>query len=69
VIMKGLTPPQRLFLTEILKIKLIIGHSKYQEIEKDLAKRWAGYWGEIALANYIKELTAQPAKPLQKVPS
>lgn len=54
--MKGLTPPQRLFLTEILKIRLIIGHSKYQEIEKDLAKRWAGYWGEIALANYVKEL-------------
>ncbi|MEH7075716.1 NERD domain-containing protein [Neobacillus drentensis] len=54
--MKELTPPQRLFLTEILKLRLNIGHSKYQEIEKDLAKRWAGYWGEIALANYIKEL-------------
>jgi len=54
--MKGLTPPQRLFLTEILKLRLIIGHRKYQEIEKDLAKRWAGYWGEIALANYVKEL-------------
>ncbi|MFL6561223.1 MAG: NERD domain-containing protein [Bacillus sp. (in: firmicutes)] len=54
--MKGLTPPERLFLTEILKIRLIKGHSKYQEIERDLAKRWAGYWGEIALANYVKEL-------------
>jgi hypothetical protein len=54
--MKGLTPPQRLFLTEILKKRLIIGHHKYHEIEKDLAKRWAGYWGEIALANYVKEL-------------
>jgi hypothetical protein len=56
LIMKKLTPPQRLFLTQILKIRLILGHSKYQEIEKDLAKRWAGYWGEIALANYVKEL-------------
>ena len=54
--MKKLTPPQRLFLTEILKQRLILGHSKYHEIEKDLAKRWAGYWGEIALANYVKEL-------------
>jgi Nuclease-related domain len=54
--MKGLTRPQRLFLTEILKLRLILGHSKYQEIEKDLAKRWAGYWGETALANYVKEL-------------
>ncbi|QIZ10612.1 NERD domain-containing protein [Priestia megaterium] len=56
MIMKKLTPPHRLFLTQILKIRLILGHSKYQEIEKDLAKRWAGYWGEIALANYVKEL-------------
>jgi len=54
--MKDLTPPQRLFLTEILKLRLVIGHRKYQEIEKDLAKRWAGYWGEVALANYVKEL-------------
>jgi hypothetical protein len=54
--MKGLTPPQRLFLTQILKMRLVIGHRKYQEIERDLAKRWAGYWGEIALANYVKEL-------------
>ncbi len=56
MIMKKLTPPQRLFLTEILKLRLIIGHRKFQEIEKDLAKRWAGYWGEVALANYVKEL-------------
>lgn len=56
LIMKGLTMPQRLFLTEILKLRLTIGHHKYQEIEKDLAKRWAGFWGEIALANYVKEL-------------
>lgn len=56
LVMKGLTPPQRLFLTEILKIRLLIGHRKYHEIEKDLAKRWAGFWGEIALANYVKEL-------------
>jgi hypothetical protein len=60
LIRKELTPPQRLFLTIILKKRLLISHSKYQEIEKDLAKRWAGYWGEIALANYVKEL------PLEK---
>lgn len=56
MIMKELAPPQRLFLTEILKRCLKTGHSRYQDIEKDLAKRWAGYWGEIALANYVKEL-------------
>ncbi|NHC41356.1 NERD domain-containing protein [Bacillus sp. MM2020_1] len=56
MIMKELTVPQRLFLTQILKVRLIIGHSKYQEIERDLAKRWAGYWGEIALANFVKDL-------------
>ncbi|MBV7505733.1 NERD domain-containing protein [Bacillus sp. sid0103] len=56
MIMKGLTLPQRLLLIEILKVRLTIGHCKYQEIEKDLAKRWAGYWGEIALANYVKEI-------------
>jgi hypothetical protein len=56
LIMKGLTLPQRLLLTEIIKLRLTIGHHKYQEIEKDLAKRWAGFWGEIALANYVKEL-------------
>ena len=54
--MKELPPPQRIFLTEILKKRVTFGHPKYLEIEKDLAKRWAGYWGEIALANYVKEL-------------
>ncbi len=54
--MKELTPPQRLFSTEILKRRLTFGHSQSQEVEKDLAKKWAGYWGEIALANYVKEL-------------
>ncbi|WHY80204.1 nuclease-related domain-containing protein [Neobacillus sp. WH10] len=54
--MKELTHPQRLFLTEILKERLTLGHPKYLEIEKDLAKRRAGYWGEMGLANYMKEL-------------
>jgi hypothetical protein len=53
--MKELTPPQRLILTEIVKKRLVLGSIKYQDIEKDLAKRWAGYWGELALAN-VKEL-------------
>ncbi|WP_142303692.1 nuclease-related domain-containing protein [Neobacillus soli] len=54
--MQELTPPQRLLLTEILRRLLEITNRKYQEVERDLAKRWAGYWGEIALANYVKEL-------------
>lgn len=54
--MKELTPPIRLILTEIIKKRLVIGHIRYQDIEKDLAKRWAGYWGELVLAKYVKEL-------------
>ncbi|NRD76679.1 NERD domain-containing protein [Bacillus sp. BRMEA1] len=54
--MKELTLPQRLFLLEIIRKRLVNGCIKYQDIEKDLAKRWAGYWGEFALANYVKEL-------------
>ncbi|MGG3467870.1 nuclease-related domain-containing protein [Neobacillus pocheonensis] len=54
--MKDLTVPLRLILTEVLKRRLRIDHFKHLEIQKDLAKRWAGYWGEVALANYIKEL-------------
>jgi len=53
---KELTLPQRLILTEILKKYLNRSHPKYPILEKDLAKRWAGYWGERALANYGKEL-------------
>ena len=53
---KELNLPQRLILTEILKKYLNRSHSKYPTLEKDLAKRWAGYWGELALANYVKEL-------------
>lgn len=45
-----------LILLEILKGRIRPGHSKIPDIERDLAKRWAGYWGEIALANYVKEL-------------
>lgn len=56
LLMKDLPIPQRLILTEILKKHLKRGHPKHSEIEKDLAKRWAGYWGERALANYVKEL-------------
>ncbi|MFJ7728274.1 nuclease-related domain-containing protein [Neobacillus sp. NPDC097160] len=56
LLMKDLPIPQRLILTEILKKYLKRGHPIHSEIDKDLAKRWAGYWGERALANYVKEL-------------
>lgn len=56
MILKELTPPHRLLLTEIIKRRLTIGNPRFKEIEKDLAKRWAGYWGELALANYVKQL-------------
>lgn len=56
LIMKELTIPLRLVLTEILLRRLQIGYSKLPYVKKDLAKRWAGYWGEIALNNYLKEL-------------
>jgi hypothetical protein len=56
LVLKELPLPLRLILTNIVKKRLIKGHSKHSIIEKDLAKRWAGYWGEFALSNYLKEL-------------
>ncbi|WHZ02370.1 nuclease-related domain-containing protein [Neobacillus sp. YX16] len=45
-------------LTEILQRRLLIGNIKRSEVDKDLSKRWAGYWGEITLDKYLKELPA-----------
>ncbi|MDN3019024.1 nuclease-related domain-containing protein [Paenibacillus sp. BSR1-1] len=56
MICKELPVPLMLILTEIMKYRLIPGHFKHAEIERDLAKRWAGFWGEITLATYVKEL-------------
>jgi hypothetical protein len=53
---KELTPPQRLILTEILAGRLTIGHYKHAEVEKDIARRRAGYRGELALEGYVKQL-------------
>jgi hypothetical protein len=36
--------------------RLTIGHYKHADIEKDLAKRRAGYRGEMILDGYVKEL-------------
>lgn len=54
--LKELTVPQRIILLEALKRWLKPGHDKQQDIEKDLAKRYAGYWGEISLSNHVKNL-------------
>jgi hypothetical protein len=56
LIMKELQMPPRLILTTIVKKRLVKDHIKHPIIEKDLAKRRAGYWGEITLSNYLKEL-------------
>jgi len=56
LLIKELTLPRRLILTLTLKKYLNRNHPTYPELEKDLAKRWAGYWGEAALANYLQEL-------------
>ncbi|MBM7654725.1 nuclease-related domain-containing protein [Neobacillus cucumis] len=56
MVLKELTLPRRLLLSEILKKYLKRSHQRYPDLEKDLAKRWAGYWGEAALAHYVKEL-------------
>ncbi|CRK81385.1 nuclease-related domain-containing protein [Neobacillus massiliamazoniensis] len=56
MILKDLTPPDRLILTERLERRLIIGHHKHSEVERSLAKRRAGYWGEITLNKFLKEL-------------
>jgi hypothetical protein len=56
LLMKELTIPLRLILCEMLNQYLRRGHPKHTELERDIAKRWAGYWGEKALANYISEL-------------
>jgi hypothetical protein len=54
--MKELTMPLGLVLTEILLRRLLVGFFKRPDIEKDLAKRRAGYWGEVTLNKYLKEL-------------
>lgn len=56
--MKELTVPLRLVLTEIILKRVQIGYFKRPELEKDVSKRWAGYWGEITLDKYLKELPA-----------
>lgn len=56
LVIKELPVPLRLVLTEILLRRLLLGHSIRPKVEKDLAKRRAGHWGEITLANYLKEL-------------
>lgn len=56
MIAKELSMPLRLILTEILFRRLILGHRKFPEVESNLARRRAGYWGEIVLSNYMKKL-------------
>ena len=56
MVIKDITPPQRLILTETLARRLAKDHYKYPEVEKDLAKRRAGYRGEMVLMNYLKQL-------------
>jgi hypothetical protein len=50
-------PATKTIVNSIPKSAISNWHRKYQEIAGDLAKRWAGYWGENALANYFKELS------------
>lgn len=56
MIAKDITIPHRLILTELLHGRIVRSHSKFPDIEKDLARRRAGYWGEVALMNYVKNL-------------
>ncbi|WP_423802686.1 nuclease-related domain-containing protein [Neobacillus sp. SAB-20_R2A] len=54
--MRELPVPQWLILTEALHYRLIPGHPKHPEVEKDLAKIKAGYKGELTLSYYVKQL-------------
>ncbi len=56
MLMKDLSVPLRLILTEILHHRIIPCHYKQSEIVKDLKKRKAGYKGELILSHYVKEL-------------
>lgn len=49
LVMKELPVPLRLVLTEILLRRLLLGQLIRQKVEKDLAIRRAGHWGEITL--------------------
>lgn len=60
MLMRDLPVPLRLVLTQVLVYRILIGHPKQPEIEKDLAKRKAGFRGELALRNFVKQL------PLEK---
>lgn len=56
LILKDLTVPDRLIKTEVLKKRLIPCHFKHPVIDIDLAKRYAGFWGEYILSEYVKKL-------------
>ncbi|MCH6266547.1 nuclease-related domain-containing protein [Neobacillus citreus] len=56
LLMRDLPVPIWLILTEALHYRLIPGHPKHPEVEKDLAKIKAGYKGELTLRYYVKQL-------------
>jgi hypothetical protein len=56
LLIKDLPVPLWLIQAEALKKRIIPGHYRLPEIEKDLAKIKAGYKGELILRYYIKQL-------------
>lgn len=56
MLMKDLPVPLWLILTEALKKRILPGHYRIPDIEKDLAKIKAGYKGELILSHYVKQL-------------
>ncbi|MEF7564941.1 nuclease-related domain-containing protein [Bacillus infantis] len=56
MIVKELTVPERILALEALLRRLEEGSPDWHRVKEDLAKRWAGYYGELSLDYYLQML-------------
>ncbi|MGD6842871.1 nuclease-related domain-containing protein [Bacillus infantis] len=56
MIVKELTVPERILALEALLRRLEEGSPEWLRVKEDLAKRWAGYYGELSLDYYLSML-------------
>ncbi|MCA1040383.1 NERD domain-containing protein [Bacillus infantis] len=56
MIVKELTVPERIIALEALLRRLEEGSPEWLRVKEDLAKRWAGYYGELSLDYYLQML-------------
>ncbi|MGD6854821.1 nuclease-related domain-containing protein [Bacillus infantis] len=56
MIVKELRVPERILALEALLRRLEEGSPDWHRVKEDLAKRWAGYYGELSLDYYLQML-------------